>query len=61
MRAYTTVSIISKTSGRLLSLKDINHCICPERFNYKFIDSMVEDIDEENESMEVIYVCNAVR
>jgi hypothetical protein len=61
MTAYTTLSLFSKTTGSLVSLSDVNHCICPERANYEVVDSKFDDVDDEIESMETTYVCNPVR
>ena len=61
MTAYTTVSLMSKSTGRMLSLKDVNHCICPgQSSNYDLVDSQFEDVDDETESMSTTYVCNPV-
>ena len=61
MTAYTTVSLMSKSTGRMLSLNDVNHCICPgQSANYDLVDSQFDDVDEETESMSTTYVCNPV-
>jgi hypothetical protein len=61
MTAYTTVSLMSKSTGRMLSLNDVNHCICPgQSANYDLVDSQFDDVDDDTESMSTTYVCNAV-
>ena len=61
MTAYTTVSLMSKSTGRMLSLNDVNHCICPgQSANYDLVDSQFDDVDDDTESMSTTYVCNPV-
>ncbi|EFX64659.1 hypothetical protein DAPPUDRAFT_266007 [Daphnia pulex] len=62
MTAYTTVSLMSKSTGRMLSLNDVNHCICPgQSANYDLVDSQFDDVDDDTESMSTTYVCNPAR
>ncbi|XP_046441280.1 U-scoloptoxin(11)-Sm5a-like [Daphnia pulex] len=62
MTAYTTVSLMSKSTGRMLSLNDVNHCICPgQSANYDLVDSQFDDVDDDTESMSTTYVCNALK
>jgi len=61
MTAYTTVSLFSKSTGMMLSLNDLNHCLCPEHANYDNVANQFNDIDDDIESMETTYVCNPMR
>lgn len=62
MTAYTTVSLMSKSTGQMLSLNDVNHCICPgQSANYDLVDSQFDDVDDETESMSATYVCNPLK
>lgn len=61
MTAYTTVSLMSKTTGQILTQDDNNHCICPQGSNYDLVDSQFDDVDDETETMSTTYVCNPVK
>ena len=52
---------MSKSTGDILKLEDMNHCICPQGSNYDLVDSQFEDVDDDTETMTTTYVCNAVR
>lgn len=61
MTAYTTTSLLSKSSGRMLSLSDVNHCTCSSSANYDVVDSQFEDVDDDTETMSTTYVCNPLK
>ena len=60
MTAYTTTSLLSKSSVRMMSLSDVNHCTCSSSANYDVVDSQFEDVDDDTETMSTTYVCNPV-
>ena len=44
----------------MLSLNDVNHCLCPGHANYDVVANQFNDIDDDVESMETTYICSPV-